>query len=291
MRVSILNCLGLTQGGSSTAHSNQGKDGCSFSKFVPDPEKGRPGSGKGKGKPNASAAKSSASVTIADADLKRATSHIENLENQNRMLAAARDAEHLKYAKATELANTQLVLHATQTNELITAHARTLRSSQQETFKAIAKIEEMRGHAEGFAENMLAKATQDKPVDMDAAWAAFSGVLTSETIKAAGWGSVVEKKPGPRSVNVFNIDAFQGESAAAPPTPVQHAVYQLTEAKVNAQPTPAGYEPPAESNVIIPWATATATAAGKKRKRTGDTDFDGDGEMGFGDEEQENDDE
>ena len=140
----------------------------------------RAGPAAAKARRNPHAPTSSASVTIADADLKRATSHIENLENQNRMLAAARDAEHLKYAKATELANTQLVLHATQTNELITAHARTLRSSQQETFKAIAKINEMRGHAEGFAENMLAKATQDKPVDMDAAWAAFSGVLTSE---------------------------------------------------------------------------------------------------------------
>ena len=234
-----------TQASSSIAHSNQGKDGCSFSKFVPDPEKDRPSSGKGKGKPNASAAKSSASVTIADADLKRATSHIENLENQNRMLAAARDAEHLKYAKATELANTQLGLHAQKTNELITAHAKTLRSSQQETFNAIAKINEMRGHAEGFAENMLAKATQDKPVDMDAAWAAFSGVLTSETIKAATWGSATEKVRGPRSVNVFDIDAFQGASATAPPTPIQHAVFQLTEAKVNAQPTPDGYEPPA----------------------------------------------
>ena len=83
-------------------------------------------------------------------------------------------------------------------------------------------------------------------------------------------------------MNVFNIDAFQGESAAAPPTPVQHAVYQLTEAKVNAQKTPDGYEPPAASNVIIPWATATA-AAGKKRKRTGDIDFDPD-DMTFEDE-------
>ena len=93
----------------------------------------------------------------------------------------------------------------------------------------------------------------------------------------------MKKKPGPRSVNVFNIDAFQGASAAAPPTPVRHAVFQLTEAKVNAQPTPDGYEPPAESNAIIPWATAAATAAGKKRKRTGDMDFDG-GDMGFEDE-------
>ena len=80
-----------TQGGSnmSSAHPNQGKDGCSFSKSIPDPDKDRPGSAKGKGKPGARAATSSASVTVADADLKRATAHIENLENQVRMLAAA----------------------------------------------------------------------------------------------------------------------------------------------------------------------------------------------------------
>ena len=95
-----------------------------------------------------------------------------------------------------------------------------------------------------------------------------------------------------RSVNVFDIDAFQGASATAPPTPIQHAVFQLTDAKVNAQPTPDGYEAPADqSNLLIPWATAAATAAGKKRKRKGDTDFDDDGDMGFDDEEQENDDE
>ena len=76
---------------------------------------------------------------------------------------------------------------------------------------------------------------------------------------------------------------------AVPPTPTQHAVFQLTEAKVNAQPTPDGYEPPAESNLLIPWATAAGTAAGKKRKRTrdiyGDDDSDRDDE-----EEEENDD-
>ena len=119
---------------------------------------------------------------------------------------------------------------------------------------------------------------------MDAAWAAFSGVLTSETIEAAEWGSAVKKKPGPRSVNVFDIGAFQGASTAAPPTPKQHAVFQLTEAKVNAQPTPVDYEPPAASNILIPWATA---AGGKKRKRARDTDDGDDDDMGNGDEEQE----
>ena len=48
---------------------------------------------------------------------------------------------------------------AQKTNELISAHAKTLRTSQLETATAIAKINEIRGHAKGFAENMLAKAT------------------------------------------------------------------------------------------------------------------------------------
>ena len=113
-------------------------------------------------------------------------------------------------------------------------------------------------------------------------WAAFSDVLTSETIDSADWGATKKKVPGPRSVNVFNIDAFESASAAAPPTPVQHAVYQLTEAKVNAHPVPDGYEAPADANAIIPWASAAATAASKKRKH-GDMDFDAaDGDLGFG---------
>ena len=179
------------------------------------------------------------------------------------MLAAARDAEHLKYAKATELANTQLSLQAQQTNELISAHARTLRTSQLETSNAIAKINEIRGHAEGFAENMLEKATDGLAPDLTTTWAAFSGVLTQATIDAADWkkgeGATKKKVRGPRSVNVFNITAFQGAEAAAPPTPIQHAVFQLTDAKVNAQPTPDGYEAPVDhSNFLIPWATAAA---------------------------------
>ena len=128
----------------------------------------------------------------------------------------------------------------------------------------------MRGHAEGFAENMLAKATQDKPVDMDAAWAAFSGVLTSETIDAADWGATKKKVPGPRSVTVFNITAFQGAEATAPPTPIQHTVFQLTDAKVIVQPTPDGYEVPVgHAQMLLKWTTATG-----KRKRGGDSDSD-----------------
>ena len=98
-------------------------------------------------------------------------------------------------------------------------------------------------------------------------------MLTQTTIDAANWGATVKKKPGPRSVNVFNINAFQGAEATAPPTPIQHTVYQLTDGKVNAQPTPDGYEAPVDhASFLIPWATA----ADRKRKRNRDGDDDGD---------------
>ena len=113
----------------------------------------------GKGKARASAATSVTSSTVTEADLKRAAAHIEHLKDQIKELGASRDAEHLKYAKPTELANTQLSLQAQRTNEMISEHARTLRSSQIETAKAITKINEIRGQCEGFAESMLTKAT------------------------------------------------------------------------------------------------------------------------------------
>ena len=211
-----------TQGSSnnSSAHPNQGKDGCSFVNFTPDSAQAGPGSAKGKGKHAASAATSRYSSTVADADLKRALSQIEHLQNQLRQLVASRDANHLKYAKATELANTQRSLQAKATNELISAHARTLRTSQLGAFNAIAKVREIRGHAEGFVENMLAKATQGEPPDMDAAWPAFSGLLSPELLEHAQWGDVKKKKlPGSRSKDVFNSTAFQVAESAAPPTP------------------------------------------------------------------------
>ena len=82
-------------------------------------------------------------------------------------------------------------------------------------------------------------------------------MLTQATIDTADWkkteDATKKKVRGPRSVNVFNITAFQVADTAAPPTPIQHAVFQLTEAKVNAQPTPVGYDPPADqSNLLVP---------------------------------------
>ena len=118
---------------------------------------------------------------------------------------------------------------------------------------------------------MLEKATDGLAPDLTTTtWAAFSGVLTDATIKDADWkkteGGTKQKAREPRSVNAFNITAFEGPEAPAPPTPIQHTVHQLTDAKVNAQPTPDGYETPVDpANFLLPWA---AGARGTKRKRT-----------------------
>ena len=155
---------------------------------------------------------------------------------------------------------------------MISAHAKALRASQHETSNAIAKIELIRGQCEGFAENMLTKVTEGQVPDLDTTWNTFSGVLTSEQLEAADWGEKKKKVVGNRSINVFNITAFERQEAAAPPTPIQHTVYQLSDGKVNAQPTPDGYESPVDhAKFLLPWATA-----GKKRKRNRSFDDDDD---------------
>ena len=257
-----------TQGNSlqSNTHKNTGVGGSTFARFKVGKVKASAyTSAKGKGP--VSAATSSTSATVAEADLKRAAAHIEHLKDQIKELGESRGAGHRKYVKATELANTQLNLQAQKTNEMTSEHAKVLRSSQIETDKAIAKIHEIRGHAEGFAENMLAKATEGHAPDLVKTWAAFSGVLTSEAIEAADWGIARQNVQGPCSVNVFNIAGFQGHESPSPPTPMQHTVHQLTVAKVLAQPTPDGYQAlVSPSAALMPWATG-ASAAGKKRKR------------------------
>ena len=116
------------------------------------------------------------------------------------------------------------------------------------------------------AENMLTKATEGLAPDLDTAWSAFSGVLTFEQLEAADWGKTKKKVPECRSKNVFDIAMFQGQESPSPPTPMQHTVHQLTDAKVLAQPTPGGYQAlvlPAA--VLLPWSTGASTP-GKKRK-------------------------
>jgi hypothetical protein len=53
---------------------------------------------------------------------------------------------------------------------------------------------------------------------------------------------------------------------------MQHTVHQRTDAKVLAQPTLDGYQPPVlPGNLLLPWA---ASAAGEKRKRVDGSDSD-----------------
>ena len=134
---------------------------------------------------------------------------------------------------------------------------------------------------------MLHKATEGLAPDLVTTSAAFSGVRTSETINAADWGATKKKVPGTHSNNDFDITEFVGQETASPPTPMQHAVYQLTDAKVQAQPTPECYQAPVVSApLLLQWATG-ATAAVKKRKRddsgddaSSDKDEDDDGDDG-----------
>ena len=98
-----------------------------------------------------------------------------------------------------------------------------------------------------------------------------------------------QRVPLPSSLHGFNINASQVADTAAPPTPIQHTVHQLTDAKVIVQPTPGGYEPPVDpSDFLLPWATA---ARGKKRKRMRDDgDDDSDAASADDDDEEEDDD-
>ena len=256
----------------SNTHKNAGTDGSTFGKFKVDKAKAAAAtSAKGKRRP-ASTTTCNTSSTVAEADLKRATAHIEQLKVQIKELGASRDAELLSYAKAAELANIQLNLHAQNTNEMISAHSKVLRSSQIETGKTIAKIHEIRGHAEGFAENILAKATEGKAPALDTTWVAFSGVLTSETLEAAEWGDTKKKVPGSRSKNAFDIAGFQGRHES-PSSPMQQTMHQLTDAKILAQPTPDGYQALVlPTAVLLQWATGASAAGKRKRDDSGDDD-------------------
>ena len=70
---------------------------------------------------------------------------------------------------------------------------------------------------------------------MDAAWSAFSGLLSKEQLEHAQWGDVKKKKAsGGRSKKVFDVAAFQGAESSPPLTPMQHTVHQLTDAKALA---------------------------------------------------------
>ena len=94
---------------------------------------------------------------------------------------------------------------------------------------------------------MLHKAVAGLVPDLGTTWAAFSGVLIPGTADAADWTNAKKKVQGTHSKNVFDITAiteFLHQELPSPPTPMQHVVHQLTDAKVNTEPTPEDYHPP-----------------------------------------------
>ena len=175
---------------------------------------------------------------------------------------------HLRYAKATKLANTQLNPQAEKMNAMISPNVKALRSSQLDTAKAIAKIQSIRGNAEGFAESMLHKAADGEAPDLGTTWAAFSGVLTSETIDSADWGTTKKKAPGSYSNNVFDITETVGKEPSSPPTPMQHVVHQFTDAKVHGQPALQDHEAP---DPVEPQPVQWATGSGKRASASATT--------------------
>ena len=208
-----------TQGNpiNSNTHKNVGEDGSTFNKFKVQVYKPA-ASASAKRKSNAASAATSDTIsTVADQDLKRAKAHIDHLNNQIRELGESRDAEHLEYAKATELANTQLNLQAKTINEMINLNAKALRSSQNETVKAIAKISSIRGHAEGLAENILHNAANGQAPDLVTTWSACSGLLDPQTIDAADWGERTKRPVSKHSKQCPKRHATSRHRAGAKP--------------------------------------------------------------------------
>ena len=98
-------------------------------------------------------------------------------------------------------------------------------------------------------------------------------MLDPQTTDAADWGERTKRPASKHSKSAFDITEFLGQESASPPTPMQHVVYQLTDAKVHAQPTPEGYQALVlPTPIVLQWATG-ASAVGK-RKRDDDDDDD-----------------
>ena len=112
---------------------------------------------------------------------------------------------------------------------------------------------------------MLHNVANGQAPDLVMTWSAFSGLLDPQTIDATDWGERTKHPASKHSKSAFDITEFVGQEPTSPLTPMQHVVYQLTDAKVYAQPTPEGYQPPALPGPLL-------LPAVHKRKRDPDDD-------------------
>ena len=156
--------LGQPLGLHSLSHPNALKPGFAVSssnkKYENNTKPPKPSSRK------AVASSSSAGSTIAEADLLIAKENIEELRKQITDLVAVRDDLHLQLHKSMDLGNGKLSTAARTANEMVAAHAKQLRTANETTNGAIAKMKKMRAHAHQFAELMLEyTASEDQAPD------------------------------------------------------------------------------------------------------------------------------
>ena len=103
-------------------------------------------------------------------------------------------------------------------NVMISSNAKALRNSQLNTAKAIAKISSIRGHAEGFAENMVHnKAADGEAPNLVTTWSAFSGLLDPQTIDDADWGDRTKRPASKHSKSARRHNRVLRPRVAEPP--------------------------------------------------------------------------
>ena len=237
----------------------------------------KPPSGSGRA-PAASA--SSTGSTLAEADLLIAKDNIDDLHKQITDLVKQRDELHLQLHKSMDLGNEHLSAAASTANTVMHARAKQIRTTQEITAGAIAKMKAMRQHAHGFAELMLPYAVREQAPDHFSCWASFSGLLDDTQINEAFDGK--KKSKSASSAAVYDISAFDSFAGPTSSSPAPNVPYNLTVAKVKASDTPADYEPLAP---VVPIKVTFTSIKGKgpagqkKRKRAlGDGDGGGDGD-------------
>ena len=202
--------------------------------------------GTGSAKPSSAsgrvpaASASSTGSTLAEADLLIAKDNIDDLHKQITDLVKQRDELHLQLHKSMDLGNEQLSAAASTANNVMHARAKQIRTTQETTAGAIAKMKAMRQHAHQFAELMLPHAVKELAPDHISCWASFSGLLDDTQINEA---FDKKKSKSASSAAVYDISAFDSFAGPASNSPAPNVPYNLTVAKVKASDTPADYEP------------------------------------------------
>ena len=150
---------------------------------------------------------------------------------------------------------------------VIPSSSKQLRTANETTNGAIAKMKEMRAHAHQFAEVMLEyAASEDAAPDRISCWTAFSGLLIDEVVNNADWGECRPKKQSASSRSVYDIAKFdQVTGSATMSSPAPHVAYHFTAAKVQAPELVVDYEPLQAAKPISAAFKDKGKAAAKRK--------------------------